>query len=167
MNALDAAGHGRDAATMPMPWTYRHASREWRAFLDDVKEVTGLSSDNMAYTAVDGVLQVFRARLTADEGLRFASVLPAVPRAIFVSGWVPQDPPAAFASRGELVREAQALRPDHNLTPDNAIEAVARALRRSVRHADLDRVLASLPPGAEAFWTIEGADPRDLAPRMA
>jgi hypothetical protein len=33
---------------MPMPWTYRHASREWRAFLDDVKDATGLTSDNMA-----------------------------------------------------------------------------------------------------------------------
>jgi uncharacterized protein (DUF2267 family) len=47
---------------MPMPWTYRHASREWGAFLDDVKDATGLTSDNMAYTAVDGVLQAFRAR---------------------------------------------------------------------------------------------------------
>ncbi|MDG4649931.1 DUF2267 domain-containing protein [Roseibacterium sp. SDUM158017] len=152
---------------MPMPWTYRHASREWRAFLDDVKEAANLTSDNMAYTAVDGVFHVFRARLTAREGLRFASVLPSVPRAIFVAGWVPEDAPRTFGERADMAREAQGLRPHHNLTPDNAIDAVARALWRSVRHADLDRVLATLPTGAAAFWTVEGADPDDLAPRMA
>ncbi len=152
---------------MPMPATYRHASREWRAFLDDVKEATGLVSDNMAYTAVDGVFQTFRARLSAEQGLHFASVLPSVPRAIFVAGWVPEARPRPFASRTEMTREAQALRPHHNLTPDNAIEATARALWRSVRHADLERVLAELPEGAAAFWTVTGAEPKDLATRIA
>lgn len=71
---------------MPMPWTYRHASREWQGFLGDARERMGLSSDNMAYTAIDGVFQVFRRRLTAAEGLRFATILPSVPRAIFVAG---------------------------------------------------------------------------------
>ena len=151
---------------MPMPWTYRHASREWRAFLDDVKDATGLESDNMAYTAVDGVLQAFRARLTAEEGLRFASVLPAVPRAIFVAGWVPEDPPRPFASRAEMTSEAQALRRHHNLTPDNAIEATARAVWRSVDHADFNRLLDGLPAGARAFWHVETEDPKDLAPRI-
>lgn len=28
---------------MPMPWTYRHADKEFRAFLDDVKERLGLA----------------------------------------------------------------------------------------------------------------------------
>ena len=44
---------------MPMPWTYRHASREFRKFLDDAKERMSLDSDNMTYTAVDAVFQVF------------------------------------------------------------------------------------------------------------
>lgn len=65
---------------MPMPWTYRHASREFRGFLDDAKDRMGLESDNMAYTAVDAVFQVFRRRLTAQQGLDFASALPCVPR---------------------------------------------------------------------------------------
>ena len=44
---------------MPMPWTYRHASKEWRVFLDDVKERMCLESDNSAYTAVDAVFAGF------------------------------------------------------------------------------------------------------------
>lgn len=151
---------------MPMPWTYRHSGREWRAFLDDVKDATGLASDNMAYTAVDGVFRTFRARLTAEEGLRFASVLPAVPRAIFVADWVPSDPPLPFASREAMTREAQSLRPGHNLTPDGIIEATARALWRSVRHADLERALATLPEDAAAFWAVDGADRKDLEARI-
>ncbi|WGH79719.1 DUF2267 domain-containing protein [Jannaschia ovalis] len=151
---------------MPMPWTYRHASREFAAFLDDAKDGMGLVSDNMAYTAIDGVFRAFRRRLTAAQGLAFATVLPAVPRAIFVAGWVPEDPPPPFPDRAALTREAQALRRHHNLTPDNAIAATARALRRSVDQAALDRVLAELPAGAAEFWRVEGADPTDLARRI-
>lgn len=151
---------------MPMPWTYRHASKEWRAFLDDVKDHTGLDSDNMAYTAIDAVFQVFRRRLTAAQGLRFASVLPAVPRAIFVKDWEPAADPPPFADRSALVREARHVRPDHNLTPDNAIEATARALRRSIDQRDLERVLADLPSGAAAFWHVAVADPAELQQRI-
>lgn len=66
---------------------------EWPAFPDDAKDRMSLESDNMAYTAVDGVLQVFRRRLTAQQGLDFASVLPSVLRAIFVYDWKVSEPP--------------------------------------------------------------------------
>lgn len=65
-----------------------------------------------------------------------------------------------------MTREAQALRPNHNLTPENAIEAVAYALRRAVRADELARVLATLPEGAEAFWAVECVDPSELGPRI-
>jgi uncharacterized protein (DUF2267 family) len=152
---------------MPMPWTYRHASREWRAFLDDVREATGLTSDNMAYTAVDGVLP--RVPGAADGG-GWAALRqrPAGRPARDLRGGLGarQGAPLPFTSRTEMTREAQALRPHHNLTPDNAIEAVARALWRSVRHAELERVLATLPEGAQAFWHVETDSPEDLAPRI-
>lgn len=149
-----------------MPWTYRHASREWRAVLDDLKERMALESDNMAYTAMDAVLQVFRRRLTAQQGLDFASVLPAIPRAVFVTGWVILDPPLPFAARSALVQEVKQVRPHHNLTPDHAIEATAWALRRHCDRADLERVLARLPEGAVAFWHVDVADPRELERRI-
>lgn len=151
---------------MPMPWTYRHASKEWRAILDDLKDRMGLVSDNMAYTAMDGVLQVFRRRLTAQQGLDFASVLPAVPRAVFVAGWRVQEPPLPFPDRALLVQEVKAIRKDHNLTPDTAIEATAWSLRRYTDPADLERVLARLPEGAAAFWHVDVADPRETGPRI-
>jgi len=146
---------------MPMPWTYRHASREFRAFMDDAKERMDLSSDNMAYTAVDGVMQVFRRRLTPEQGILFASALPSVLAAIFIRGWDITAPPLPFGTRDEMTREAQALRPHHNLTPDNAIEATAWALWRVMNSADLALMLDKLPKDARAFWTAD-APPEEL-----
>ncbi|PJE36026.1 DUF2267 domain-containing protein [Pseudooceanicola lipolyticus] len=151
---------------MPMPWTYRHASKEWRAFLDDAKERMSLESDNMAYTAVDAVFQVFRRRLTAQEGLAFASVLPSVLRAIFVNNWDVTEPRAAFDDREKLVSEVQKVRVNHNLTPDNAIEATAWAVRRCTNKRDFERVLAKLPAEALAFWHVDVADPAELEQKI-
>lgn len=151
---------------MPMPWTYRHATKEWRAFLEDVKERMSLESDNMAYTAVDAVMQVFRRRLTAQQGLDFANVLPSVLRAIFVQGWDTTIPPLPFPERQVLIAEVKQVRVNHNLTPDNAIEATAWAIRRCTNRLDFERVLAELPDGAAAFWHVEVDDPSELEQRI-
>ena len=151
---------------MPMPWTYRHASKEWRAILDDLKERMDLESDNSAYTAMGGVLQVFRRRLTAQQGIDFASILPSIPRAVLINGWQVEEPPLPFADRATLVREVMAVRKDHNITPETAIEAVAWTLRRYTSRADLERVLKRLPEGAVAFWHVEVADPKEIEQRI-
>jgi uncharacterized protein (DUF2267 family) len=151
---------------MPMPWTYRHATREWRAILADARDRMGLESDNMAYTAIEGVLRAFRRRLTVEQAIGFAAVLPAVPRAIFVSDWDVTAPPIPFGPLEAMLREAQAHRAAHALTPANAIEATAWALRRAIRPPEFERALAALPPEARAFWHVEGADPSELAPRI-
>lgn len=146
---------------MPMPWTYRHASREFRAFLDEAKDRMGLDSDNMTYTAVDGVFRTFRRRLTPEQGILFASALPCVLSAIFTHDWEVGAPPLPFGTRAEMTHEAQSLRPHHNLTPDNAIEATAFALWRVMNSTDLARVLDRLPQEARAFWAVE-ATPEEL-----
>lgn len=151
---------------MPMPYPYRQAGRDWAAFLSDVREVTGLPTDNAAYTAVEGVLRAFRRRLAPQQALDFAAILPAVPRAVFVSGWDLAVPPLPPGSRADWTREAQTLRQAHNLAPDNAVEGVAVALRRAVRAADLDRALAALPPFAAEFWSCPTTDPATLSPRI-
>jgi len=151
---------------MPMPWTYRHASREWRAFLDDVKERMSLASDNMAYTAVDAVFQTFRRRLTAQQGLNVAGVLPSVLRATFVIGWDVTAPPVPFSERSALIAETKQVRVHHNLTPDNAIEATAWAIRRCTNKTDFERVLKQLPDEAVAFWHVDVDDRTELEPRI-
>ncbi|GKY88650.1 DUF2267 domain-containing protein [Sinisalibacter aestuarii] len=151
---------------MPMPWAYRHASKDWQAFLADAKEALGLSSDNMTYTAVQGVLTAFRARLAPREVMAFADLLPAVLRALFVAGWDPEAAPKPWADRATLEAEARGLRPDHNLTPDHAIEPVAIALRRALRQIDLDRLLERIGPEAEAFWRVTSVSAGALERRI-
>ncbi len=151
---------------MPMPWTYRHASKEWSAFLEDAKERMGLVSDNMTYTAVDAVLQVFRRRLSAQQGLLFAAVLPSVLRAIFVKDWDVTVSPLAFADRATLTKEVKRIRPHHNLTPDNAIEATAWAIRRCTNAREFDRALERMPNGAQEFWHVDVEDSKDLEQRI-
>ncbi len=150
---------------MPMPWAYRHATKDWQAFLADAKEGLGLTSDNMTYTAVQGVLLTFRRRLSPREATAFSDQLPAVLRALFVAGWDPEDPPLSWPSRAELEAETQSLRKHHNLTPPTPIEPVARALRRATNPRDLDRVLARIGPEAQAFWHVD-APAEDLERRI-
>lgn len=138
---------------MPMPYTYRHASAEFRAFLDAARNAMNLESDNATYTATEGVLRCFRRRLTVPQALAFADILPAVLRAIFVAHWHPSDP-APWGSRADQLAEARALRPHHNQTPPNCIDAVAEALTTQVLASDLGPVLAAIGPEAEAFWHV-------------
>lgn len=149
-----------------MPWTYRHAQKEFASFLSDARERMGLDSDNMTYTAVEGVFVTFRARLRPPEAIAFADCLPSVLRAIFVFNWDVEATPRPFVSRSEMTREAQSLRPHHNLTPDNAIEATAFALWRHVDHRAFKVALARIGPEAEAFWRPEIVDPAEIAPRI-
>ena len=150
---------------MPMPWTYRQSGREWQAFLADAKEAMNLTSDNAAFTAVEGVLRAFRRRLTPQQAIDFAQVLPATLRALFVADWQLADP-APPGTRADWTAEARSLRPHHNLTPANCVEATALALRKSVLRADLDRSLAALPPFAAEFWSTPGIDPSTLGPEI-
>ena len=106
---------------------------------------------------VEGVLRTFRRRLTVTEALAFADVLPPLARALFVSSWDVREPLRPFGPAAELTAEVKALRRDHNFSPDNAIEAVAIALRRHLDEAALDQLLARLPPGAAEFWAVHRA----------
>lgn len=147
---------------MPMPYTYRHAQAEFAAFLHDARAAMALDSDNMTYTAVDGVFQTFRRHLTIPQALAFADILPAILRAMFLWRWTPAPPPP-FPDRATLTAQAQALRPHHNLTPPNCIEATALALRGQIAGPDLDRLLAQFPQGATDFWALPaGSTPPPL-----
>jgi uncharacterized protein (DUF2267 family) len=151
---------------MPMPWTYRQATREWQDFLAEASQAMCLTSDNATFTAVEGVLRAFRRRLTPQQAIDFAQVLPSVLRALFVADWTLAHTPASAGTRADWRDDAMSLRPNHNLTPPNCIEATALALRKSVLRGDLDRVLATLPLFAADFWSTPGIDPASLGPHI-
>lgn len=139
---------------MTVPLEYVHASRDFDRFMDDMLEISMLQTHHQAYAVVRAVLHVFRDHLGVEDALAFAEVLPAVLRAIFVEDWHPSASPQRFPDHATLVAEVRANRRDHNLASENSIADVATALRRNVNVADLDRVLAKLPPGAAEYWAV-------------
>ena len=151
---------------MPMPWTYRQATREWQAFLADAMDAIGTPTDHSTFTAVEGVLRAFRARLTPQQAIDFAQILPAVLRALFVADWHLDRPPLPPGTRADWTAEAQGLRRNHNIAPETCVEGCALALRKAVHYADLQAVLAKLPPFAAEFWSVKDVDPATLGPRI-
>jgi uncharacterized protein (DUF2267 family) len=137
---------------MTVPVEYQRARDDFYNFLLDARDTAGLITTNQAYTMVQGVLHTFRRRLDLKDAIRFAGVLPAALRALFVADWNPEERRRPFEDRAVMTEEVRALRADHNFAPETAIQDVARALRRHVDEAVLDRVLESLPPGASEFW---------------
>jgi uncharacterized protein (DUF2267 family) len=137
---------------MTVPAEYERASAQFTAFLVDVRDTSGLWSTHVTYTMVQGVLQVFRRRLTPQEALAFAGVLPIGLRALFVTDWDLAEERLPFTSRETMTQEVKLLRADHNFSTQTAIRDVADALRRHVDEEAFDRVLAELPEGAAEFW---------------
>jgi len=138
---------------MTVPARYHSASRDFERLLVDLRETSGLTSSPQVYTMLQGVLQAFRSRLTLEDAIRFANVLPPLVRALFVADWNPEATRRPFEDRDRMTRDAQSLRPGHNFAPDSCIRDVARAVRRHVVEPEFDACLAALPEGAIDFWT--------------
>ena len=139
---------------MPMPFTYRHATDEFRDFLAKLRQETLIASDNVLYTGTEAVLHSFRARLTVQQAVDFANLLPAVLRAIFVQDWNTAKARQPWPDRQTLRAEMLALRRDHNVCPQGLLEALLTAIPATMRRLDLDRLLESIGPEATDFWRV-------------
>lgn len=137
---------------MTVPQEYVHASRDFDRFMEDFLQISMLDTHHRAYAVLRAVLHVFRDHLTTDQALRFADILPAVLRAIFVEDWHPRADPPPFPDEHMLIAEVMGNRRDHNLAGATSIHDVAQALRRNVPFGDLKRVLQALPPEAQRYW---------------
>ncbi|WP_137128817.1 DUF2267 domain-containing protein [Rhizobium sp. FY34] len=140
---------------MPIPMEYHHATAQFEAFMADLLDISMLATRHQGYTMLQAVLQVFRRRLTLDEAIQFANLLPAVLRAIFVSDWDTKQQVSPFLDREVMMQEVRALRHNHNLSTPSAIEDVTSAIRRHMDEEKLRAFLDRLPEGALAFWGLQ------------
>ena len=141
---------------MPVPPEYERASARFYSFLVDAREAAGLATTHQTYTMVQGVLRTFRRRLDVADALRFADLLPPLLRSLFVTDWDAHAPRAPFADRATMTTEVRSLRPAHNFSPDDAIEAVAVALHGYVDAEAFEALLRTLPDGVVDFWRPPG-----------
>lgn len=146
----------RPHEAMTLPLEYQNASLDFERFLVDARDYAGLATTNMAWNMVVGVLHTFRRRLTTEQVVRFALVLPPVIRSLFLEQWNPAQEAAPFGTEEQWLAEVRSIRPEHNFSPPDAIAAVARALRNRVEPVTFDRALAEISPDAAQFWSAHG-----------
>ena len=138
---------------MPVPAEYERASAIFYDYLVDARDTAELWSTHVTYTMTQGVFHVFRRRLSTQDAINFANILPICLRALFVTDWNIDEEKMPFESREAMTREVRLLREQHNFSTDTAIRDVAEALRRHVGEDAFDKLLAQLPEGAVEFWT--------------
>lgn len=139
---------------MTIPEEYRNASEDFETFLLDVRELSGLQTTHQCYTMLQGVLQVFRRRLTVIDAARFAARLPPLLGALFISDWDVSEPLRPFAQIDAMNREVKMLRHNHNVSVDDAIQCVSKVLQRHLGDDGMSAALRDLPPQAAAFWGL-------------
>lgn len=139
---------------MPVPTEYQRASDDLYKYLVDARDIAGLWSTHVTYTMTQGVFQTFRRRLSTEDAIAFANVLPICLRALFITDWDTTEPQQSFGNRAEMTEEVRALRGEHNFATETAIRDVAVALRRHVDEKAFDQLLAQLPEGAVDFWSV-------------
>ena len=137
---------------MPLPFDYQNPTLQFERFMVDARDAAGLATTNMAWNMVVGVLHAFRRRLTVPQALVFAAVLPPVIRGLFIEDWDFEKTPAPFGEAQDWLADVRSVRPQHNFSPDDAVAAVAAALRRQVDETAFERVLAQMPPEAGEYW---------------
>ncbi len=142
---------------MPMPQEYQLASQHYESFLKAAQEALDMTTRNQTYTCVQATLLVFRHRLTAEQILMFADTLPAVLRAIFTSGWSPDDFRPEFGREDDWQAEVKALRVHHNFADDETPARVAAVLHQYVDLLRFEKVLQQIGPDTSSFWRIEAA----------
>ena len=142
---------------MPYPQEYQIATISFADFLGDVKDNAFFQTRHMAYTMTQGVLQVFRRRLSLEDAIRFGAILPAGIRAFFVADWDPEEVRKEFQSRAQMLEEVRQLRKEHNFAcmTQDAILDVAKALRKQLDCEKLDALLMTFTEGAVQFWGVE------------
>lgn len=139
---------------MTVPEDYRNASDDFEAFLLDLRDISGLQTTHQCYTMLQGVFQVFRRRLDVADAARFASKLPLLLGALFISDWDIAEPLRPFVQIDAMNREVKTLRHNHNVSVDDAIQCVSQALRRDMGDLGLSEALRDLPPEASNFWGL-------------
>ncbi len=137
---------------MPYPAEYQRATDDFESFMCAVRDEADFGSSHQAYTMTQGVFQTFRRRLSTKDAIRFANILPAGIRSLFLADWEPGEQQLPFSELEKMNAEVALLRPEHNFSRKNAIQIVAKVLSSQVDCQRLKEALSLLPPEAASFW---------------
>ena len=137
---------------MTLPFEYQNPTIQFERFMVDARDCADLPTTNMAWNMVVGVLHAFRLRLSLNQILIFAAVLPPMIRALFIEDWTPGQAVLPFGEPADWLIDVRSVRHEHNFSPPNAVVAVATALRKHVDEKAFEIALSQLPADAQLYW---------------
>jgi uncharacterized protein (DUF2267 family) len=152
---------------MTLPFEYQNPTLQFERFMVDARDCAGLPTTNMAWNMVVGVLHTFRHRLSVNQALAFAAVLPPMIRALFIEDWIPEQAVLPFGEPADWLAEVRSVRPEHNFSPPDAVASVATALRKYVDAKAFENVLALLPVEARRYWQLSASSSAGQASNAA
>ena len=123
-------------------------------WLDELVNRGGYNSQQQAWSALRGVLQALRDRLTPDEAAHLASNMPMLIRGLFFDGWKPSATPVKARSGQEFLGMVNArLRDNPQIDPIRACTSVFALLSNRIDPGELDDVIQMLPQEVRELWT--------------
>ena len=108
--------------------------------------------EEQAYSALRGVLQALRDRLTVDEAAHLGAQLPMLVRGIYFEGWRPADSPSRERTREDFLEAVLHKMHRDDIDADRACRASFALLTRKITEGELDDVRHMLPEPIRELW---------------
>lgn len=125
-------------------------ANEW---VNELKHILSVPSQQSAYAALRAVLHQLRDRLPVAEAADLGAQLPALIRGIYYEGWQPARTPQQIHHAQEFIDDLMRKLTGHDeIHAESAVRAVFFLLSQHVSAGEIDDVISSLPDEIKAFW---------------
>jgi len=133
---------------------FEGALQTTHVWLNELMRLLGRREDqHRAYAALRAVLHALRDRLSVEAAAALAAQLPLLVRGFFYEGWHPHGKPIKERKREEfLAHVREALSPDADFDPEQAVRAVFQLLACRVTAGEIEKVKHALPEKIRSLW---------------
>lgn len=125
-------------------------THEW---LVELSKEEGLAGEEQAYSALRGVLQALRDRLTVDEAAHLGAQLPMMVRGIYFEGWRPSDSPSRERTKEAFLESVLHKMHRDDIDPEKACRGTFSLLSRKVTAGEIEDVRHMLPEPVRDLWS--------------
>jgi uncharacterized protein (DUF2267 family) len=137
---------------MTQPYDVEFASQQYQGWLSALKEKASLVTHNQSQAMMRAVMHELRHSLDMRSILVIANALPALPRGIFVEGWLADDVPESPATaEAFLARVVKALE-SHHTPPATIVGDVFAVWNENLGMRERQQIAGALPEALRRLW---------------
>jgi len=137
---------------MPMPEDVRHASRDFEAWMSDLRARTFLATGGQCYSSLRAVLHEVRKHLNTDVAVAFGDLLPPLVRGIYYEGWRPFEAVQPLVSIPQLTESVVASLAPHIVPPITIVTDVFAVMAGRLDGLRARIVVDRFPPLLARLW---------------